>query len=779
VANPGSTPFVDLAVVMPVYNEAACIKQVLTSWTSTLTQLGIRFRVVVIDDGSTDGTGEILQSLGGEPWINVITQENAGHGPALINGYARAVETAEWVFQTDSDEEMNPADFPALWERKDSLDAGFGVRLRSRRGAVRRAITMVSRWMVSLLFNDAVKDVNVPFRLIRSDLLRAILPTIPPKSFAPNVMIAAACARSGLRVYNHPLRNRPRQTGVSIKRELAVLSGAGLALWQILFFSIRMTSKRSQEPPTTLPAQSIWLPGRRSVFAVVLLLFVAALLVRWPNLHQPVNRDISAYATIGARMHDGQWPYRDLFDHKQPLIYAVFWLLGAIAPRSNVAIQLSAVLVACLGGVTVWAVLHRLIGFGAALAAALLLVTIGAARAFEGTDLNTEHLLASVMCLAVLLPLSFRSPVTLRNAAIAGVLAAVAVSAKAIAVLAIPAVMLPLFWHQPEAKKGWIKKIGMFAVGVGAPWIILILLYAAGGGFKDLVWANIGYNMNYVATLKRQYLFFGTSINALLVVGVTVGVIRLLALGMRDRVGWTVLLWLAGAAAGAKIGRGDFPHYFAPMVPPAAILACLPIGFDRKLPRRWFNSIRTAAVILVAIPFLRDVSGGFGSTPAQLGWRMFDVESVPWNYQKQVGTWLRAHSNRDDRLFVAGAEAGFYWQSSLRPATKYLYDYVSNIVPGFNDTLAEALQTNPPRFIVLPAQRDYAYLGWLSTSGYEIVGRFGPVRVLELHRSLSLMKDAPKNVMNCPADRGGKTRWTAAMTPGTTDARFLDRDDFE
>jgi len=56
-------------------------------------------------------------------------------------------------------------------------------------------------------------------------------------------MIAAAFARSGLRVYNHPLHNRPRQTGISIKRELSVLFGAARALWQILLFSIKLRSR--------------------------------------------------------------------------------------------------------------------------------------------------------------------------------------------------------------------------------------------------------------------------------------------------------------------------------------------------------------------------------------------------------------------------------------------------------------------------------------------------------------------------------------------------------
>jgi glycosyltransferase involved in cell wall biosynthesis len=231
---------VELAVVMPVYNEAECIAGVIESWRAELCALGMQFRILAIDDGSTDETAEILRRLGDEPWLQIIAKRNSGHGPTLLVGYANAAAAANWTFQCDSDGEMNPLDFAALWNRRDDFDALFGVRQRPARNALRRGISAGARAVVALLFGTRVADVNVPFRLIRSDVLRAIVPRIPPDTFAPNAMIAGALSKSDARIYNHPLRNRPRQTGRSAARELKVVRGTLRALWQTVAFAWRL-----------------------------------------------------------------------------------------------------------------------------------------------------------------------------------------------------------------------------------------------------------------------------------------------------------------------------------------------------------------------------------------------------------------------------------------------------------------------------------------------------------------------------------------------------------
>ena len=96
----------DLVVVMPIYNEQACIEGVLVSWKKTLERLGVAFKILAINDGSTDGTARALEGFAGDPDIEAITKPNSGHGPTILLGYREAVRQAPWIFQCDSDDEI-------------------------------------------------------------------------------------------------------------------------------------------------------------------------------------------------------------------------------------------------------------------------------------------------------------------------------------------------------------------------------------------------------------------------------------------------------------------------------------------------------------------------------------------------------------------------------------------------------------------------------------------------------------------------------------------------
>lgn len=203
----------ELALVMPVYNEDACIVAVVDSWYAELTRLGINFLIFVLNDGSRDATRERLAQFDDDPRIQIINKANSGHGPTILEGYQRAVDQAQWVFQIDSDDEMTAEHFESLWKMREEYAALFGFRSGRQQNPGRSLISAISRLSVSFLFGSGVYDVNTPYRLIRSGLLKQIVATIPPATFAPNILISGALAASRLPLLNLPVPHEGRKSG--------------------------------------------------------------------------------------------------------------------------------------------------------------------------------------------------------------------------------------------------------------------------------------------------------------------------------------------------------------------------------------------------------------------------------------------------------------------------------------------------------------------------------------------------------------------------------------
>ena len=175
--------------------------------------MGIDFSMIVINDGSRDATSERLHSFFADPCIEVINKPNSGHGPTILMGYRQAVGMADWVFQCDSDNEMHAEYFPSLWRMRDKYDAIFGYREGRTQVTGRKLISTISRVTVRLLYGDGIRDVNTPYRLMRSTILGPIVERIPEDTFAPNVVISGVIARSHLRIINIPIPHESRRTG--------------------------------------------------------------------------------------------------------------------------------------------------------------------------------------------------------------------------------------------------------------------------------------------------------------------------------------------------------------------------------------------------------------------------------------------------------------------------------------------------------------------------------------------------------------------------------------
>lgn len=230
----------ELAVVIPVYNEAENLADLLRDWQPVFKGTGATYRILCIDDGSTDGSLALLQRLQKEdPALAIHTQTNAGHGPSILKGYRLAID-AEWVFQIDSDHQLTTAAFGGLWANRAAYDLLIAERPEKNATRGRKGISAFSGILVRLLFGGIVSDVNCPYRLMRADRLREALEKIPADSFAPNILLTAWFVRKKSRIFTTTTDSRNEGALRRSRVSGTIFRGALRATFQTIRFRIRL-----------------------------------------------------------------------------------------------------------------------------------------------------------------------------------------------------------------------------------------------------------------------------------------------------------------------------------------------------------------------------------------------------------------------------------------------------------------------------------------------------------------------------------------------------------
>jgi glycosyltransferase involved in cell wall biosynthesis len=206
-----------LYIVMPAYNEEANIESVVQQWHPVVEKINNGSRLLIVNDGSKDKTGEILSSLTEKyPLLIPISKPNSGHGSTLLFAYRKAIEAkADYIFQTDSDGQTNPDEFWTFWKNKNSYDFQIGSRNARQDGFGRIIVTKVLRLLVWSIFGTWVRDANTPFRLMKTERLNPILKIIPEDFFLCNVVISTIAVKWGERCQWYPITFKPRQGGIN------------------------------------------------------------------------------------------------------------------------------------------------------------------------------------------------------------------------------------------------------------------------------------------------------------------------------------------------------------------------------------------------------------------------------------------------------------------------------------------------------------------------------------------------------------------------------------
>ncbi len=225
-----------LAIVMPVYNEAAVLEQVVEEWQAALRDEAVECEWIAVDDGSTDSTGEVLRQLAARHpnRIRIMRQSNAGHGAACRRGYVEAARSGvDWVLQIDSDGQCDPRYFAEFWRAREALDCVFGRRSSRADGAGRRLVSAVCTALVTLIARVPASDFNVPYRLMRRNTLAAALAQVRPEFELQNVGLTVALLRlPDIRWMWRPIHFRARAGGNASLNVRGIVRLAGRMLRQ-------------------------------------------------------------------------------------------------------------------------------------------------------------------------------------------------------------------------------------------------------------------------------------------------------------------------------------------------------------------------------------------------------------------------------------------------------------------------------------------------------------------------------------------------------------------
>ncbi|MGB2824063.1 MAG: glycosyltransferase family 2 protein [Phycisphaerae bacterium] len=220
-----------LSVFFPCYNEAGNIRRVVAEAMGFLPTVSDDFEVILVDDGSGDGTGEIADELAaGDGRIRAVHHEvNRGYGGALQSGFRAA--TKELVFYTDGDGQFDITDLAGMLPLIAEHDIVNGYRRRRQDSVIRRLNAYLWGVLVQKVLGFRCRDVDSAFKLYR----REIFDHMEMKSMGAliDAEIIARARRAGLTLAEVPVRHRRRLTGRQTGANVRVIARAFKELWQL------------------------------------------------------------------------------------------------------------------------------------------------------------------------------------------------------------------------------------------------------------------------------------------------------------------------------------------------------------------------------------------------------------------------------------------------------------------------------------------------------------------------------------------------------------------
>ncbi|MBF6599768.1 MAG: glycosyltransferase family 39 protein [Dehalococcoidia bacterium] len=376
------------------------------------------------------------------------------------------------------------------------------------------------------------------------------------------------------------------------------------------------------------------------------------------GLVAPYDPDEAVYKIVASGIVHGRWPYRDLFDHKPPLIY-VWYLPSAFGASIRFERVVAAAMLA-LSLWLLWKIAARMLPEREARAATLAYAALLASPVMA-IGANTEAFMIAPLLASVLVA----SPV------FAGVLLGVAVMTKPVAIAYLPLLLL----LRRRERRAWLLPPAALAavLAISAPFLPI---------WRSYLEANVSFNLLYGGSVTPLARLVGlVTLNPLVIIAALPVWIAsaVAAVSRRDP---RLLLWAAFGLAAVKATGRDYGYYYVPMLPPVALLAgqALPALLQPGRLRRVVAAAATASLVAAVVALV-------------IGWRIGE------QYEP-----LRAViGNKSTELYVLGDDARVYAYAGRQPVRRFFYGVPLSLNSTWSDSTRDALLRCPPQTLVVPS----------------------------------------------------------------------------
>lgn len=481
-------------------------------------------------------------------------------------------------------------------------------------------------------------------------------------------------------------------------------------------------------------------------------ILLAVILLRIPSLFEPYwYGDEAIYLTLGEGIRQGLTLYKDIFDHKPPLIYilsalagSIFWFKFLLLVSHIVTVFLFSKLVSVFLEKSTMPEKRQK---KAVLLAVSLFALFTTLPLLEGNIANAELFLALPIIAGLLMV--FSSKLTPKRLILTGGVFSLAILYKVPAVFEIAALIV--FW--------WLVSLGSFTktlqafgktlflgIGITLPILATILYYTLQGALHDYLAAglliNIGYTASWSAPVTQNIDFLsGNLVTRTIVLFVLLAAIAVFKKRL-DQTTFFVSLWFVFSLFAALLSGRPYPHYLLQAIAPLALLVTILVNGAQKQ-RFW-----TTPLILVflaslvfykfsaypVLPYYQNfLAFTFGQKGHQQYLTSFDVRT-PRTYR--LAQFIASTTKPKDKIFIWGTEPELYALSRRLPPGRYVTSFHISDFGGAQETI-QALSKNLPKYILIDTnekrdlpglanllQKRYTYLH--SDSNMEVWKEFDP-----------------------------------------------------